>query len=84
MHSSFLTQHGAPDLARSAAEPSDVDANDLLERVIGQLDSRKGQLREIARIADMSYDTVRRIRSRENDPGYRKVKQLATVLGLKS
>lgn len=59
-----------------AAEP------DLLTRVVDALHKRKGTIREIARSADMSYDTVRRIKNRENDPSYGKVVRLAVVLGL--
>ena len=54
--------------------------SDLLERVILQLDHRRGDLREVARKAGLSYDTVLRIKNRENDPGYSKVKALADVL----
>lgn len=54
--------------------------SDLLERVIRELDHRRGDLREVARAADLSYDTVLRIKNRENDPGYSKVRALADVL----
>ncbi|MBX3603219.1 MAG: helix-turn-helix transcriptional regulator [Rubrivivax sp.] len=54
--------------------------HDLLERVIGELDRRRGDLRDVAKEAGLSYDTVLRIKNRENDPGYSKVKALAEVL----
>lgn len=54
--------------------------SDLLERVIQELDHRRGDLREVARAAELSYDTVLRIKNRENDPGYSKVRALADVL----
>jgi hypothetical protein len=54
--------------------------SDLLERVVAELDRRKGELREVARLSGQSYDTVLRIKNRENDPGYSKVKALASAL----
>lgn len=55
---------------------------DLLSVVVKTLNDRKGSLRDIARAAGMSYDTVRRIKNQENDPAYGKVKRLATTLGI--
>lgn len=55
---------------------------DLLEAVISALHTRRGELLKVAMQAGMSYDTVLRIRSRENDPGYSKVKRLAMALDL--
>lgn len=55
---------------------------DLLDAVVGELQARRGELARIAREAGISYDTVLRIRSRENDPGYSKVRALARALGL--
>ena len=57
-------------------------SDDLLERVRSELTRRRGELREIAIAADMHYDTVRRIKSGANDPGYSKVQRLARHLGL--
>ncbi len=56
--------------------------SDLLEAVVSALDRRRGGLADVARDAGMSYDTVLRIRRRENDPGYSAVRKLAEVLGL--
>lgn len=55
---------------------------DLLDAVVAELDRRRGDLVRVAGEAGMSYDTVLRIKSRENDPGYSKVKRLAEALGL--
>lgn len=54
----------------------------MLLLVQAELCRRDGELRDIAHAADMHYDTVRRIRSGKNDPGYSKVKRLALHLGL--
>lgn len=39
-----------------------------------------GELTVVARETGMSYDTVMRIKNRENDPGYSKVRTLADYL----
>jgi len=57
---------------------------DLLEAVVGELERMKGDLPEIARRAGVPYDTVHRIKNRENDPGYSKVRRLADALGLET
>lgn len=49
---------------------------------MAELHRQNGNLREISRRAQMSYDTVHRIKNRENDPGYSKVRALADVLGI--
>ena len=54
--------------------------SDLLEQVVNELEGRHGQLMAIARGAGMSYDTVLRIKNREGDPGYAKVRALANYL----
>lgn len=53
---------------------------DLLDRVVAELESRMGELTVVARETGMSYDTVMRIKNRENDPGYSKVRTLADYL----
>lgn len=53
---------------------------DLLEAVIAALEARTGSLRSVAQEAGLSYDTVLRIKARESDPGYSKVRRLAEVL----
>lgn len=50
--------------------------HDILESVISDLTECKGELTQVARAVDMSYDTVLRIMNRENDPGYSKVLKL--------
>lgn len=56
------------------------DHNDPLNAVIAELERRKGDLPTVAKLAGMSYDTVLRIKNRENDPGYSKVQALYRVL----
>lgn len=55
---------------------------DLLERVVGALVQRKGEIRRIADESGIAYDTVLRIKNREGDPGYSKVRALAAHLGI--
>ena len=71
-----LDQVGAPECSGQARH----EKSDLLARVVDTLHARKGTLRDVARAADMSYDTVLRIKNGENDPSYGKVKRLAEVL----
>jgi DNA-binding phage protein len=53
---------------------------DLLDRVVEALEARKGEIARVARDTGLSYDTVLRIKNRENDPGFAKVKTLASYL----
>lgn len=53
---------------------------DLLDSVVAELNRRKGELPRIARETGVPYDTVLRIKNRESDPGYSKVRRLATFL----
>jgi hypothetical protein len=53
---------------------------DLLDDVVRELERREGQLRAIATETGMAYDTVLRIKRRDNDPGYSKVQQLHRYL----
>lgn len=56
------------------------DEPDLLDAVVDELCRRRGDLPQVAKDAGLSYDTVLRIKNRENDPGYAKVKRLAQAL----
>lgn len=53
---------------------------DLLDQVVAELERRKGELQAVARATQIPYDTVLRIKNRENDPGYSKVRALADYL----
>jgi hypothetical protein len=53
---------------------------DLLVRVVAELERRKGDLPKVARESGIPYDTVLRVKNRENDPGYSKVRALADYL----
>ena len=59
--------------------------SDLLEAVVAELERRKGDLLQVARDSGIPYDTVLRIKNRENDPGYSKVRALHdSLFGVKS
>jgi len=49
---------------------------DPLAEVSAELERRKGELPKLAKEVGMTYDTVLRIKNRENDPGYSKVMTL--------
>lgn len=53
---------------------------DPLEKVVSELERRRGDLPAIARGCGLAYDTILRIKNRENDPGYSKVKALHDFL----
>ena len=53
---------------------------DLLEQVVQELVRRQGDLPKVARDTGLAYDTVLRIKNRQNDPGYSKVQALARYL----
>jgi hypothetical protein len=53
---------------------------DLLERVVAELERLRGDLPRVASETGLPYDTVLRIKNRENDPGYSKVRALADYL----
>lgn len=53
---------------------------DLLEEVVTALVERKGDLPRVAKESGVPYDTVLRIKNRENDPGYSKVRALYDYL----
>lgn len=53
---------------------------DPLEAVVAELTRRKGDLPKVAKDTGIPYDTVLRIKNRENDPGYSKVQALHRYL----
>ena len=52
----------------------------LLDAVVARLTDLQGELRRVADESGVSYDTVLRIKNRENDPGYSKVRILYDYL----
>lgn len=56
---------------------------DLLAAVVAELQRRTGELTDISKGSGVAYDTVHRIKNRENDPGYSKVRKLADYLGIR-
>lgn len=57
--------------------------SDPLAEVVAELERRIGDLPKVAKDCGLSYDTVLRIKNRENDPGYSKVKALHDYLFLR-
>ena len=53
---------------------------DLLASVVERLKARQGDLRRVADMAGVAYDTVLRIKNGEGDPGYSKVRRLHDAL----
>lgn len=51
-----------------------------LDAVVAELERRKGDLPNVAKESGVSYDTVLRIKNRENDPGFSKVRALHEYL----
>lgn len=47
---------------------------------MGALNDRKGDLRIVADGSGIAYDTVLRVKNREGDPGYSKIRTLAKYL----
>lgn len=60
-----------------------MEHQDLLSQVVAELERRTGDLRQLSQSAGIAYDTVLRIKNREGDPGYSKVRTLADHLGIK-
>lgn len=56
------------------------DTQDILDSVVTELNKRKGDLPKVAKESGVPYDTVLRIKNRENDPGYSKVRALYDYL----
>lgn len=54
--------------------------SDPLSQVVAELERRVGDLPRVAKDCGLSYDTVLRIKNRENDPGYSKVQRLHQYL----
>lgn len=53
---------------------------DPLSQVVAELERRVGDLPKVAKECGLTYDTVLRIKNRENDPGYSKVQALHRYL----
>lgn len=53
---------------------------DPLDQVVAELERRRGDLPAVAKACGLPYDTVLRIKNRENDPGYSRVRLLHDFL----
>jgi hypothetical protein len=56
----------------------------ILDQVVSELEARVGDLRDVATKSGIPYDTVLRIKNRENDPSFSKVQTLHDYLFSKS
>lgn len=56
----------------------------ILDQVVAELERRTGDLRTVATESRLPYDTVLRIKNRENDPSFSKVQTLHDYLFPKS
>lgn len=65
---------------KDASEWAMSKTHDLLDAVVAELNRRAGELPKVARESGIPYDTVLRIKNRENDPGYSKVARLHDFL----
>lgn len=52
----------------------------ILDQVVAELERRTGELRTVAAESQLPYDTVLRIKNRENDPSFSKVQALHDYL----
>jgi hypothetical protein len=52
----------------------------MLDAVVSELEARKGDLRKVATETDIPYDTILRVKNRENDPGFSRVMKLYAYL----
>ena len=51
-----------------------------LDLVVAELEKRQGDLRTVAKESGIPYDTVLRIKNRENDPAFSRVATLYAYL----
>ena len=52
----------------------------MLDKVVLELESRTGELRKVAIETGIPYDTILRVKNRENDPAFSRVAGLYTYL----
>ena len=52
----------------------------MLEKVVAELDARTGELRKVANETGIPYDTILRVKNRENDPAFSRVAALYSYL----
>jgi len=52
----------------------------ILDQVVTELEKRTGDLRTVALESGIPYDTVLRVKNRENDPSFSKVQRLHDFL----
>ena len=52
----------------------------MLEKVVAELEARTGDLRKVAVETGIPYDTILRVKNRENDPAFSRVAVLYAYL----
>ena len=52
----------------------------MLEKVVAELESRTGDLKKVATETGIPYDTILRVKNRENDPAFSRVAGLYAYL----
>lgn len=52
----------------------------MLDKVVSELESRTGDLRKVATETGIPYDTILRVKNRENDPAFSRVAGLYAYL----
>ena len=53
-----------------------MDQINMLDAVVSELEARKGDLRKVATDTGIPYDTILRVKNRENDPAFSRVAAL--------
>lgn len=57
-----------------------MDQINMLDAVVSELEARKGDLRKVAVDTGIPYDTILRVKNRENDPAFSRVAALYSYL----
>ncbi len=57
-----------------------METSDMLEKVVAELQRRDGQMRRVAAESGIAYDTVLRIKNREGETAYSRIKTLHDYL----
>ena len=52
----------------------------MLEKVVAELEARKGDLRKVSTETGIPYDTILRVKNSENDPSFSRVAALYSYL----
>lgn len=61
---------------------SDMQKINMLDKVVTELEARTGDLKKVAFETGIPYDTILRVKNRENDPAFSRVAVLHDYLFL--